>query len=150
MIQLVFIPKEKVQEVWKVVENDIALALIRSNRYADSDHMKQWCMSGKLQLWILWDDQAESHNVKYYGVVVTEILHRPLQKCLNIRIMTGRRRHKWQHLISIIEDYAVKNGVTMMELIARPGWERVLKQFEYKKSHVLLEKPLTNNIEEKQ
>jgi predicted dehydrogenase len=38
----------------------------------------------------------------------------------------------------------------MMELIARPGWERVLKQFEYKKSHVLLEKPLTNNIEEKQ
>jgi len=150
MIQLVFVPKEKVQEVWKVVENDISLALIRSNRYADSDHMKDWCISGKLQLWILWDDKGENHGNKYYGVVVTEILNRPLQKCLNIRIMTGRRRQQWQHLISVIEDYAVKNGVTMMELIARPGWEKILNNFNYRKSHVLLEKPLTNNIEEKQ
>jgi len=149
MIQLVFIPKEKVDEVWKVVEKDISMALIRSNRYADSDHMKQWCESGKLQLWILWDDQAEQHNTKYYGVVVTEILNRPLQKCLNIRIMTGRRRNKWQHLISIIEDYAVKNEITMMELIARPGWEKVLKQFNYKKSHVVLEKPLNKQEENK-
>jgi hypothetical protein len=29
-----------------------------------------------------------------------------------------------------------------MELIARPGWERVLRNFRYKKSHVLLEKQL--------
>lgn len=149
MIQLVFVPKEKVQEVWKVVEQDISLALIRSNRYADSDHMKDWCSSGKLQLWILWDENGEKHGNKYYGVVVTEILNRPLQKCLNIRIMTGRRRQQWQHLISVIEDYAINNGVTMMELIARPGWEKILNNFNYKKSHVVLEKPLINNIEEK-
>jgi hypothetical protein len=27
-----------------------------------------------------------------------------------------------------------------MELVARPGWEKVLRRFGYSKSHVLLEK----------
>jgi hypothetical protein len=33
-----------------------------------------------------------------------------------------------------------------MELIARPGWERILKNFKYSKSHVLLEKPLKRGV----
>ena len=43
-----------------------------------------------MQLWILWDSQDK----KYYGVVVTEIIQRPLQRCLNIKIMTGNHREK--------------------------------------------------------
>jgi hypothetical protein len=30
----------------------------------------------------------------------------------------------------------------MMELIARPGWQRVLKIFDYKRTHVVLEKQI--------
>jgi hypothetical protein len=56
--------------------------------------------------------------------------------------MTGRQRLKWQHLISEIEDFAKENGCKMMELIARPGWQRVLKIFDYKRTHVVLEKQI--------
>ena len=79
-------------------------------------------------------------NTQYYGVVVTEILQRPLKKCLNIRIMTGHHRDKWQHLIKNIEQFAWDNKCDSMELIARPGWQKVLSRYGYNRTHVLLEK----------
>jgi hypothetical protein len=30
----------------------------------------------------------------------------------------------------------------MMELLARPGWKRILNNFDYKMTHVVLEKKL--------
>jgi hypothetical protein len=54
--------------------------------------------------------------------------------------MTGKHRDKWQHLVKKIEDFAWANDCDLMELVARPGWEKVLRKFGYSKSHVLLEK----------
>ena len=137
MIQLVYIPNEKIDEAWHHVESNIADALARSNGYALASNFKEWIKEKKMQLWILWDKESEH---KYYVVVVTEIIQRPLQRVLNIKIMTGTHREKWQHLVKEIEDFAWFNNCDSMELVARPGWEKVLKRFGYKKSHVLLEK----------
>ena len=142
MIQLVNIPPESVSKAWGVVKADIANALARSNGYALADHILKWINEKKMQLWILWDPEAE--NNKYYGVVVTEIIQRPLQKCLNVKIMTGRHREKWQHLIKHIEDFAWQQDCDLLELVARPGWKKILKPFGYRESHVLLEKKKEN------
>tara|TARA_Y100000401_G_scaffold94028_1_gene80436 strand:- start:98 stop:529 length:432 start_codon:yes stop_codon:yes gene_type:complete len=142
MIQLVNIPPESVSKAWGIVKADIANALARSNGYALADHILKWINEKKMQLWILWDPEAE--NNKYYGVVVTEIIQRPLQKCLNIKIMTGRHREKWQHLIKHIEDFAWLQNCDLLELVARPGWKKILKPFGYRESHVLLEKKKEN------
>ena len=142
MIKLYNIPTKSVDEVWGVVKNDIANALSRSNGYALSDHIKEWIKQQKMQLWILWDSEAEKE--KYYGVVVTEVIQRPLQRCLNIKIMTGKHREKWQHLIKHIEDFAWQQNCDLLELVARPGWKKVLKPFGYTESHVLLEKKKEN------
>ena len=139
MIELINVPTKSVNEVWALVKTDIANALNRSNNYALSDHIKKWIIEEKMQLWILWDKEAPKES-KYYGVVVTEVIQRPLQRCLNIRIMTGRHREKWQHLIKHIEDFAWLQNCDSLELIARPGWKKVLKPFGYTESHVLLEK----------
>ena len=144
MIKLYNIPTKSVDEVWGVVKNDIANALSRSNGYALSDHIKKWIKETKMQLWILWDSEAEKQN-KYYGVVVTEVIQRPLQRCLNIKIMIGRHREKWQHLIKHIEDFAWQQNCDLLELVARPGWKKILKPFGYKESHVLLEKKKKEN-----
>ena len=142
MIRLVNIPPESVSKAWGIVKADIANALARSNGYALADHILKWINEKKMQLWILWDPEAE--NNKYYGVVVTEIIQRPLQKCLNIKIMTGRHREKWQHLIKHIEDFAWQQNCDLLELVARPGWKKILKPFGYRESHVLLEKKKEN------
>lgn len=135
-MQLVQIPKENIEEVWPIVVKDIADALARSNGYALADHIKKWILEEKMQLWILWSLKDK----QYYGTVVTEIIQRPLQRCLNIKIMTGKHRDKWQHLIKNIEEFAWHNKCDLLELVARPGWKRILKPYGYKESHVLLEK----------
>ncbi len=139
MIELINVPTKSVNEVWALVKTDIANALNRSNGYALADHIKKWITEEKMQLWILWDKEAAKES-KYYGLVVTEIIQRPLQRCLNMRIMTGRHREKWQHLIKHIEDFAWLNNCDSLELIARPGWKKVLKPFGYTETHVLLQK----------
>ena len=139
MIELISVPTKSVNEVWGLVKTDIANALNRSNGYALADHIKKWINEEKMQLWILWDKEAAKES-KYYGLVVTEIIQRPLQRCLNMRIMTGRHREKWQHLIKHIEDFAWLNNCDSLELIARPGWKKVLKPFGYTETHVLLQK----------
>lgn len=140
MVELIFIPQELVEKVWIKVEPDVISALKRSGEYATSNHIKDHCLKNEMQLWMLWD--KENKEEKYHGVVITEVIQRPLIKVLNIRIMVGNGRENWQHYISIIEDFAKHNGCDKMELIARPGWERVLKQFNYTKSHVVLDKYL--------
>ena len=139
MIALISGPTKSVNEVWGLVTTDIANSVNRSNGYALADHIKKWIIEEKMQLWILWDKEAAKES-KYYGLVVTEVIQRPLQRCLNMRIMTGRHREKWQHLIKHIEDFAWLNNCDSLELIARPGWKKVLKPFGYTETHVLLQK----------
>ncbi len=143
MIQLINIPVKSLDPAWSIVRTDIANALNRSNGYALAEHIKKWIKETKMQLWILWDSEAEKDS-KYYGVVVTEIIQKPLLRSLNIKIMTGIYREKWQHLIKHIEDFAWINKCDSLELIARPGWKKVLKPFGYKNTHVLLEKKKEN------
>ena len=141
MVALIYVPRNMIEKVWNAVEKDIKNALERSGNYANSNHFKKNCIDGLFHCWVLWDKDAERKD-RYYGVVITEIIDRPLQRCLNIRIMTGKDRENWQHMIRSIEDFGRQHNCDKMELVARPGWERVLKKFEYKKSHVLLEKNL--------
>ena len=143
MIQLINIPVKSLDPAWSIVKTDIANALNRSNGYALAEHIKKWIKETKMQLWILWDSEAEKDS-KYYGVVVTEIIQKPLLRSLNIKIMTGIYREKWQHLIKHIEDFAWQQNCDLLELVARPGWKKILKPFGYTESHVLLEKKKEN------
>ena len=97
----------------------------------------------KFQLWIVWDKEKKKTKDKYYGVVITEVIKRKLRKSCNIFVVTGKHRQKWQHLISVLEDFALEQECNNMELIARKGWERIMEQFNYKKTHVVLEKSIT-------
>ena len=139
MIQLINIPAKSLDPAWGIVKTDIANSLNRSNGYALAEHIKKWIKEDKMQLWILWDTEGDKSS-KYYGVVVTEIIQRPLQRCLNIKIMTGKHREKWTDLIKHIEDFAWQQNCDLLELVARPGWKKILKPFGYNESHVLLEK----------
>ena len=141
-MELVRIPIQELDKVWPIVEKDIKNALAYSSQLTDSNFVFEVAKEGKFQLWVLWDKSKKLANEKYFGVVVTEIIKRKLGKVCHIYIMTGRQRHKWQFLIKDIEDFAKKENCLMMELIARPGWQKVLNNFGYNKTHVVLEKQI--------
>jgi hypothetical protein len=143
-MKLVNIPSSNLDDVWSLVKKDISEALSYSGNHTDAQFVYDTIKQSKMQLWVVWDKDKETTIDKYYGVVVTEIIKRKLIQSCNIFIVTGRHRQKWQHLISVLEDFAIENDCTNMELIARKGWQRIMEQFDYKQTHVVLEKQITN------
>jgi hypothetical protein len=146
-MELVQIPIQELEKVWGIVEKDIKSALAYSSQLTDSDFVFDTLKEGKFQLWVLWDKKQSKAVDKYFGVVVTEIIKRKFGKVCHIYIMTGKQRTKWQHLITKVEDFAKQEGCKMMELIARPGWPRVLDDYGYKRTHVVLEKQIKQENE---
>ena len=142
-MQLLNIPINKLDEVWSLVKQNIQEALSYSGNHTDSDFVYQTIKEGKFQLWVVWDKSKKTVKEQYNGVVVTEIVQRKLKRSCHIFIVTGKNRQQWQHLISVLEDFALKNDCNNMELISRNGWEKIMNKFDYKKTHVVLEKTLT-------
>ena len=146
-MNLVNIPSSNLDDVWSLVKKDISEALSYSGNHTDAQFVYDTLKEDKMQLWVVWDKDKPTTLEKYYGVVVTEIVKRKLIQSCNIFIVTGRHRQKWQHLISVLEDFALENNCTNMELIARAGWKRIMEQFDYKQTHVVLEKPIIKTKE---
>jgi len=94
------------------------------------------------KVWGMVEKNQKKTNDKYFGVVVTEIIKRKHGKVCHVYIVTGRQMSKWQHLISRVEEFAKDEGCKMMELIARPGWQKVYNNHGYKRTHVVLEKQI--------
>ena len=143
-MKLVRIPAEQLDTVWSLIEKDIKDALAYSGNLTSSSFVLEKSKENKFQVWVLWDKDKKTTREKYFGVVVTELIKRELGKVCHIYIMTGRQRHKWQFLVKDIEQFAIDEDCLMMELIARPGWKRILNNFDYKMTHVVLEKKLNN------
>ena len=146
-MKLVNIPSSNLDDVWSLVKKDISEALSYSGDHTDAQFVYDCVKEKKMQLWVVWDKDKPTTLEKYYGVVVTEIVKRKLIQSCNIFIVTGKHRQKWQHLISVLEDFAIDNNCTNMELIARKGWQRIMEQFDYKQTHVVLEKPIIKTKE---
>jgi len=146
-MKLVNIPSSNLDDVWSLVKKDISEALSYSGNHTDAQFVYDCVKENKMQLWVIWDKDKKTTLDKYYGVVVTEIVKRKLIQSCNVFIVTGRQRQKWQHLINVLEDFAIENNCTNMELIARKGWEKIMEQFDYKKTHVVLEKQIINKKE---
>jgi IS1 family transposase len=146
-MNLVNIPSSNLDDVWSLVKKDISDALSYSGNHTDAQFVYDCIKEKKMQLWVVWDKDKKTTIDKYYGVVVTEIVKRKLIQSCNIFIVTGRHRQQWQHLISVLEDFAIENNCTNMELITRKGWQRIMEQFDYKQTHVVLEKQIINKKE---
>jgi hypothetical protein len=133
---LVPVPSHLVPQCWGSVVGLISLACERSAKFTVESIRKE-LEEKALQLWLI----VEPDNPLVQCVVVTEILNHPNgRRYCNIRIATGRGGKDWAFHIAEIEEWARQNGCHAMELLTRPGWERVLK--DYRKTHVQLEKDL--------
>ena len=141
-MELVRIPTKELDKIWGLIEKDIKQSLLFSGQLSDSEFVLDTAKEGKFQIWILWDKEQKTNVEKYFGVVITEIIEKKLGKVCYIFMMTGRQRHKWQYLIKDIEKFAKEEKCLMLELITRPGWQKILSQYGYKRTHIVLEKQI--------
>ena len=141
-MKLLKIPVKKIDEVWSLVKQNIQEALNYSGNQVDLDFVYKTLQADNFQLWIVWDEDKKTVQEQYNGVVVTEIIQRKLKKSCHIYIMTGKNRQQWQHLIRVIEDFAEQQDCNNMELICRPGWQKILQNYKYVRTHVVLDKTI--------
>ena len=112
------------------------LALIqRSLKYENThsiENVLHDLRSGKAQLWVAGDGNTVE------GIAVTCITEYPQTTTCLIWLCAGNGREKYTPLISNIEQWAKAQGCASISLEGRPGWERVLT--DYDKTKIVLEK----------
>lgn len=137
-IKLLDVPAPSIPEWWEagVVRDMIEDACRYSGgRYMVSDIL-DLLLQQKMQLWVA----MENHEV--LGIGLTEIIKFPQLKECRVICATGTNVNLWAHFIQKIEKWAVLQGCEKMMIVCRPGWEKLMKEFNYKKNHVQLEKGL--------
>ena len=128
------IDPKRLDEVWHSVLPFIERAMAESS-YDTVDDVYDAIRQERAVLWIVWDYEI-------VAVCVTQLSQNAKAKSCGIWIMTGNGREDWQHLLSEIEEYAMRGGCTLMRHKARPGWARVIKSKGYRMTHAILEKAI--------
>jgi hypothetical protein len=138
LTSLVGIPPEAIDQVWPLIAARIEEACLTSRGKETAFDVRREVRYGERQIWVVWDGEGKD----VLAVVVTQLINHPRKRTCRILICVGEERERWQHHISIIENWAKENGCRGMELFARPGWSRVLKHYGYDTTHHLVEKDL--------
>ena len=90
--------------------------------------------TGEAQLWLATDEDGVQ------GIAVTCITEYPQRTNCLIWLCAGIGREKFTPLIVNIEQWAKAQGCASISLEGRPGWEKVLA--DYDKTKIILEKRL--------
>ncbi len=137
-MNLILIPPANLPHVINLVYPKIDAATEYSvGKYNGSDIVKK-IASGNMQLWVIYEEETD----KVQGICITEIAVFPQRKICRFLCATGDSSEEWIDLISVIEEWAETMGCDGFQAECRPGWERLLRDFGYKKSHVILNKEL--------
>ena len=132
-------PKD-IETFWPLAEFMVTEALVYSGKYADAKWVYDELKKDLMQCWIMFGSDEDEEN-KVFGICVGRIGVLPNFNQYEILICTGKRRDLWEdNLVKTITDFALVNSCKRLSIMARPGWERVSKQWGWKKKHVQLEK----------
>jgi hypothetical protein len=111
-------------------------------------HFDEFTKSGVLTKQALWADVKSKQRQLFVvtdgdvkAAVLTRISDDELQSCV-VTHAAGYDRASWQHLFPVLSDWAKSIGCKRLEAITRVGWERPLKEYGLKKTHVVLEMEL--------
>lgn len=90
------------------------------------EQVLQALMHGEMQLWVGGDETDELK-----GAFVTQISNYPLKRSCYVLYIAGEGAIENIDLFGDIEDWARQNGCHEMCLVGRPGWKKVLPDYEF-------------------
>lgn len=123
-----------IDRVWPAVAHDIEESAKTSRGKFVAEDIYNELKGKTCQLWV-WESATAR------GVFITQIHNYKRNRVCWIRIATGHNYQEWiAEVMQTIEAWAKENGCEAMELLARPGWTKILKDYEM--THIYLEKAL--------
>lgn len=130
------VPCQMVGEAWPAVHHLLKAALDEGWGFEPAD-IFQRIAQGECQLWLVEKDMF----IK--AAIVTEVLHYPQMRTLNIWLLAGTEFKEFKAAIASLESYARHNGCTGMEATGRPGLQKLIKDLGFSKARVTFVKPLS-------
>ena len=95
-------------------------------------------MNEEMHLWISIEDK------ELIACMISQIATYPQKKVLRIIFVGGEGMEKWIGFMSHVENFALINGCTSLEVWGRKGWLKILKDWECK--YHILTKDLTGRM----
>ena len=133
LVSFVGILSRDIWVIWGSVKGFIASGLAEGE---ELDRILERLTATSCQLWVAYSEK------EIIAACVTELPTIANRKVCNVISCGGTRMDEWLGLsLPVIEAWAKHNGCTAMRFPEiRPGWQRVLKDYQLKK--ILLEKAL--------
>ena len=139
LVSVLPIEPKDIERFWPLMEFMVTEALAFSGKYADAEYFFRELKKDVMQCWLMFgSDEAEENKV--FGVCIGRIAELPNYNQYEIIICTGKRREFWENqLVNEVTNFAKHYKCKRLSIMASPGWERVSKQWGWKKKHVQLE-----------
>ena len=130
----VLITPEEVEECWEEIEPHLARCTDYSEGELETEDFKTYLLDEQMQLWIAVDDK------EILAAMVTQIIVYPQKRVLRIVAIGGGQMERWISFLPGLEDLAIEQGCSSMEVWGRKGWLKILD--DYKCSYHILSKDL--------
>jgi len=133
---IVGIPSTQLADCWNGIKHMVTDACTHSNGKYEAIDILHALLREHMQLWAIVGETGIS------AIVISEIVNYPRIREFRILATTGEGMSDWLHHLAALENWARSQGCQASEAIARPGWEKVLKSENYKRTHIILNKSL--------
>ena len=127
------VEKHEINTIWNDVKDLIAKT---NDDVLNEEDILEYLKTGYYTLWIATEPDSDA----IVGAMTIEYSYYPKHKMCRVVTIAGERMSDWIEDLYILEDWARAQGCAYMDMYARKGWKKVLK--EYKEDCILLRKKL--------
>lgn len=119
-----------IDDVWQQVAPFLNEAISYSDGKFTLRKLHDLLVAKHMQLWVA---VTKKNIIK--ACAVTEIVDYPAKRVLFIVFAAGIEMHEWIKNIEVLQNFAAYHDCEAVEIYGRPGWEKVLKDYGYIKTH---------------
>jgi len=127
------VEKHEINTLWNDVKDLIAKT---NDDVLNEKDVLEYLKAGHYILWIATVTNSDA----IVAAMTVEYVHYPRHKMCRVVTIAGDRMSEWIGDLNMLEDWALAQGCAYMDMYARRGWKKVLK--EYKEDCILLRKKL--------
>jgi hypothetical protein len=139
---MILLRKEKALNFWPEIKDRIKKSLIKSNDNTPLEKIYNDILQDYLQLWIVIDE-----NYYIIGVGVSEFVYINDKKILSVYLFEADNIKIAIKAMNDLIEWAHDKDIAAIETTARVGWEKFLKQLDFKKKEVLLRRNINGKTQ---
>ena len=143
-MKIYLIPPDNVRHIFPEIELYLDRLVPTTNgRYSKVDILHDM-LTARESLWVIVAEDDKT----IIGIILTEITIYPRKRMLSIQYAAGDQLDEWmEEALRTLENWAVDNDCTGMEITGRRGWVKKLKLHKWEEEFVVVKKEDLKKIE---